>query len=133
MIFHLESPTDFVASWPILCVPEGIILYTITKYFGFEPSRIRMLLCISLPGLVLTILWVALFSQEFDEFFLASIVFIPTNILAPLALIYSIARPFVVSDGHSRACSNFTMLLLIIMLVLYLYDQVTVFADPGDS
>jgi len=132
-IFGSESVTDFITAWPILCIPEGIFLYTIAKYFDFKSSRIRMLLCLSVPGLILTILWANLFSQRVDEFFSASLVFIPTNILTPFDFIYSIVSFFFVLDGNSRARSNFTMFLITLLLVAYCYDQIIVFVDPGGS
>jgi len=72
-------------------------------------------------------------NRDVDGLFITSIVFIPSNVLTPLTCIYSIVVFFAVSNQKLLLCSKFLIATSALIVLLYVYDQMVVFSDPGGS
>lgn len=124
---------DFVTNWPILALPAALLLYLCMIRAGFSGSQRMAMICLALPGILLTAVWLTASDGDFFSFLLISLFFIPTNLLAPLIVCFWIAQAFIRSYSKRDLAAKVNFFASILILVLYFYDQMIVFAKPGDS
>jgi len=87
----LEVIEDFFSNWPILAIPLAGLIYLPLNRTCVENSVIAAIVALSIPGVLLALLAVPWNGDIFDlGFFVMSILFMPSNLVAPISLIYGI-------------------------------------------
>jgi hypothetical protein len=126
------AAAEFVAQYPALAIPFSLIVYLVLARTGVRMSRELLYVIVASPGLINLWAWTYYWDVPgwagWAGFLQGSALLMPTNILAPLLMVWSVISVLLrkLRRLQPSKLSKRDAIVLALMAVAYLYDQMIV-------